>query len=81
LQVYFCVVLGQQVHQLINYGPIGQSIVHRRAVDLLALPLDAAEFFLQGARMTSESVSVSRALPVELGMVSPEGGTVLYFIP
>jgi hypothetical protein len=45
------------------------------------LPLDAAEFFLQGSRMTSESVSVSRALPVELGMVSPEGGTVLYFIP
>jgi hypothetical protein len=68
------------MHELIDYSLRGQSIVCRRAVDLLALPLDPFEFLLQSLRMISESVSACWALPVELGVVPPGGGSILSFI-
>jgi hypothetical protein len=49
-------------------------------VNLLALPLDQANFFVKRPRLISESFSANRSLPVELGVVSPGGGTILSFI-
>jgi hypothetical protein len=72
LYVYLFAVLGQQRSELVDYDPRGQSVVCWRVVDLLALPLNPAEFLMKGSRPVSESVAPRWAMPVELGVVPPE---------
>jgi hypothetical protein len=79
LHVYLLNVLRTQRHELIDDDQRGQSIVCRRAVNLLALPLDLANFFVNRLRPIPESFSAIRSLPVELHVVSPRGGTILSF--
>jgi hypothetical protein len=76
LRVYLLVVLRQQWLELIDYDPRGQSIVCRRAVNLLAFPLDLADFFVKHPRLIPELVTACRTLPVELGVVPLGGGTI-----
>jgi hypothetical protein len=68
LQIHFFTILGQQRREFVNSGLRGQSIVGRRVVDLLALPLDPAEFLLE----CSGSISELRVMLIELGVVPPE---------
>jgi hypothetical protein len=72
LQIHFFTILGQQRREFVNSGLRGQSIVGRRVVDLLALPLDPAEFLLECSGSISELLSVDRAMLIELGVVPPE---------
>jgi hypothetical protein len=60
LCIYFLAILRQQGCELIDDDPRGQGIVCRRAVNLLALPLDLADFFVEHPRLIPESLSASR---------------------
>jgi hypothetical protein len=72
LCVYLLVVLRQQERELINYDSGGQSIVCKRAVNLLTLPLDPAGLFLKRLRPILESVMTCWTLPVERGVCPPK---------
>jgi hypothetical protein len=79
LHVYLLAILIQQGCELIDDDPRGQSIVCRPGLNLLALPHDLADFFMECSRPISESVMACQTLPVELGVVPPGGGTILNF--
>jgi hypothetical protein len=57
-----------------------KGIVGRRAIDLLALPLDPVEFLVKHLRAVPESLPSCGALPVVLGVVPSGGDAVLSFI-
>jgi hypothetical protein len=80
LQVYLFAILGQQRHEFVNYGPSGQIIVSRSAINLLALPLDPAEFFMERPGLISKPLSASRATLIELRVVHPRSSTIPGFI-
>jgi hypothetical protein len=69
---YLLAVLRQQGCELIDDDPGGQGVVCRRAVNLLTLPLNLVEFFVECPRSVPESLSTRRSLPVEHGVVSPK---------
>jgi hypothetical protein len=58
----------------------GKGDVCRRAVNLLALPLNLADFFVQHPRPILKSFSTSRPVSVELAVVPPGGDTILSLI-
>jgi hypothetical protein len=68
LRINLLAVLSSQVLELVDYDLRGQSIVCRRAVNLLALPLDSTDFFMKHPGLILESVMACRMLPVELGV-------------
>jgi hypothetical protein len=80
LWIYLLTILRQQGCELIDDDPGGQCVVCRRAVNLLALPLDPANFLMEPQRPILESFSPSRSVPVKLAVVSPGGDTILSFI-
>jgi hypothetical protein len=49
-------------------------------INLLALPLNLAKFFVEHLKLIPESFLACWALLVELGVVSPRGGIILSFI-
>jgi hypothetical protein len=69
LRVYFLAVLRHQGHELIDDDPRGQIVVCRHVVNLLALPLNLTDFFMECSRSIPESFSASRSLPVELSII------------
>jgi hypothetical protein len=77
---YLLIVLWQQGCELVDYDPRGQIIVCRRAINLLALPIDLADFFVKCPRPRLESDVLGWTLTVELGVVLPRGGTILIFL-
>jgi hypothetical protein len=80
LRVFLLTVPWQQGRELVDYDPRGQSIVHRCAVNLLALPLDPTDFFVERPGPILESVTTSQTLSIKLGVVPPGGGSILSFI-
>jgi hypothetical protein len=46
--------------------------VGRHAIDLLSMPLDPTEFFLECPRSISEPISAGWAMPIEFGVVPLE---------
>jgi hypothetical protein len=80
LCIYLFAVLRQQRSELVNDHPGGQGIVSRCVVDLLALPLDPADFLVKHPREILESLLSCGVVPVVLGVMPPGGGTILSFI-
>jgi hypothetical protein len=80
LRVYIHAILRQQGCEFIDYDPRGQSIVCKRVVNLLAMLLDPADFFVKHSRLIPKSFLVYRTLLIELGVVPSRGGTILSFI-
>jgi hypothetical protein len=80
LHVYLLTALRQQGPELVDDHPEGQGIVCRHVINLLALPLDLAKFFMEHPKLIPESFLACWALLVELGVVSPRGGIILSFI-
>jgi hypothetical protein len=72
LQVHFLTVLGHQRREFINYGPTGQSIVGQREIDLLTMPLNPSEFFLECPGSISEPISTTWVTLNEFGVVALE---------
>jgi hypothetical protein len=69
LYIYLFTVLRQQRSELVNDHPVGQGIVGRRSVDLLAMPLDPTKFFMKHLRVIPESLPP--VVPVVLGVMPP----------
>jgi hypothetical protein len=78
LQFHFFTVLGQQRHELVDYGLRGQSIVGRCVVNLLAMTLDPVKFFLECLGSISEPISTSKMASIEYGVLPPppRGGAI-----
>jgi hypothetical protein len=55
-----------ELHEVVNYGMRGQSVVGWRAVDLLILPLDPIELVMKCLGLVLESLSAGRATSIEL---------------
>jgi hypothetical protein len=72
LCVNLITVLRKQGHELIEDEPGGQGIVCLRAVNLLALPLNPADFLVKHPRPIPESFLASLMLPIERGVVPHE---------
>jgi hypothetical protein len=80
LCAYLLVILMKKRSELIDCDPGGQSIVCSHAVNLLSLPLDLIESFVEHLRPILESFLVDRKLLVKLGVVPLGGGAILSFI-
>jgi hypothetical protein len=75
LCIYLFVVLRQQRSELVNDHPRDQGIEGKSAVDLLALPLDPADFLVKRPIAVLESLLYLGCCPLP-----PRGDTILNFI-